>query len=299
MASPEPEEAIVIRLTALVALVFALWPAAPAVAESPQLYWAQLGPDHGVIDVISVEKSNKILEKYGEVVSSDEVDGHLIADDEPLVPAIFAVGAKLTAVTTVGRVELEVVSRSIDSGAGEDHLYVRVKGTPKVAGPGLVVVGGKVGTGAKLRKVEAVAASKALSKAAQGKLVKELRAKTTEKRSKKAVAKARLIKHTTVVKGKLSGGVVGVAALTVPQGKAFDGYLSAFVLVGEDGRVVAVVKAPELGLERLQVEYLVDIDGDGIDEVVFDESYYEGSYLRVLFWDGKTVRTETLTGDGA
>jgi hypothetical protein len=46
--------------------------------------------------------------------------------------------------------------------------------------------------------------------------------------------------------------------------------------------------------------YLVDLEGDGQDEVVYDSSYYEGSYSLVMTWDaaGKAVQ-RTLSGDGA
>jgi hypothetical protein len=45
--------------------------------------------------------------------------------------------------------------------------------------------------------------------------------------------------------------------------------------------------------------YLADLDQDGMDDILFDHYYHEGSYSELIRWvDGKPVR-ERLTGDGA
>ena len=44
----------------------------------------------------------------------------------------------------------------------------------------------------------------------------------------------------------------------------------------------------------------MDLEGDGVDEVILDDTYYEGGYTVLMTWTaaGK-AETRTLTGDGA
>ena len=51
--------------------------------------------------------------------------------------------------------------------------------------------------------------------------------------------------------------------------------------------------------DRWQAFPLVfDVDGDGRDEVFYEDAYHEGWYLKMLQWEGDTPRARTLTGDG-
>lgn len=49
----------------------------------------------------------------------------------------------------------------------------------------------------------------------------------------------------------------------------------------------------------MELPGIVDLDGDGTDEVAHDDSYHEGWYVELLHWiDGRPVH-HTLSGDGA
>lgn len=71
---------------------------------------------------------------------------------------------------------------------------------------------------------------------------------------------------------------------------------SGIVFTYPDGRVEYFDVAGVMGVVELLG--VVDLDGDGIDEVAYDDSYHEGWYVELLHWtDGRPVH-HTLAGDG-
>jgi hypothetical protein len=68
-------------------------------------------------------------------------------------------------------------------------------------------------------------------------------------------------------------------------------------MVDERGRFVAETGTPDYN----EYEFLgvVDLDGDGIDEVVIAASYHEGSSEHLAHWNGKVWDAIALGGDGA
>jgi len=72
---------------------------------------------------------------------------------------------------------------------------------------------------------------------------------------------------------------------------------SGIVFTYPDGRAEHFAVAGVMGVVELLG--VVDLDGDGTDEVAYDDSYHEGWYVELLHWtDGRPVH-RTLTGDGA
>ena len=68
---------------------------------------------------------------------------------------------------------------------------------------------------------------------------------------------------------------------------------------GTKGRVEAIL-APSMTIDSYSLDLLVDLEGDGQDEVIWQSSYYEGSYSQVMAWDAAgELLSRTLTGDGA
>jgi hypothetical protein len=43
---------------------------------------------------------------------------------------------------------------------------------------------------------------------------------------------------------------------------------------------------------------LLDVDGDGRDEVFYEDAYHEGWYLMMMQWEGDAPQRRILTGDG-
>ncbi|HET6585260.1 MAG TPA: hypothetical protein VFG69_17500 [Nannocystaceae bacterium] len=68
-------------------------------------------------------------------------------------------------------------------------------------------------------------------------------------------------------------------------------------MVDERGEYVADTQLPDYN--DYEFLALVDLDADGIDEVVVAASYYEGSSQHLAHWTGATWNEVTLGGDGA
>ena len=107
-----------------------------------------------------------------------------------------------------------------------------------------------------------------------------------------------------VVRGKFPAPHVALIAVELAPPEDEDdehnlNYLSALLLGDTEGKISGEVYWPDERLDRFSIGYLVDVDGDGVDEVLFSSSYYEGSYEHLLEWNDDRPTTTTLAGDGA
>ena len=98
--------------------------------------------------------------------------------------------------------------------------------------------------------------------------------------------------------GRFPGGRSHVGFLAALPGDDDDRPpASGIVFTYPDGRAEHFAVAGVMGVVELLG--VVDLDGDGTDEVAYDDSYHEGWYIELLHWtDGRPVH-RTLTGDGA
>lgn len=97
--------------------------------------------------------------------------------------------------------------------------------------------------------------------------------------------------------GRFPGGRSHVGFLAALPGDDEDRPpASGVVFTYPDGRAEYFDVAGVMGVVELLG--IVDLNGDGTDEVAYDDSYHEGWYVELLHWtDGRPVR-HTLTGDG-
>lgn len=108
-----------------------------------------------------------------------------------------------------------------------------------------------------------------------------------------------------IVRGKFPAPHVALIAVELgpPEDEDEDeptlNYLSALLLGDAEGKISGEVYWPDERLDHFSIGYLVDVDGDGVDEVLYNSSYYEGSYEHLLEWDDGRPTTTTLAGDGA
>lgn len=49
----------------------------------------------------------------------------------------------------------------------------------------------------------------------------------------------------------------------------------------------------------IEVEKVVDVEGDGVEEIIYSIAYYEGYFAHILQMKGEQVTSALLTGDGA
>jgi hypothetical protein len=75
--------------------------------------------------------------------------------------------------------------------------------------------------------------------------------------------------------------------------------LSALLLADGQGNISASLDDVGVRLDAFTLRHLVDVDGDGVDEVHYGSQYYEGGYEHVVVWDGNTPAVLTIAGDGA
>jgi len=108
----------------------------------------------------------------------------------------------------------------------------------------------------------------------------------------------------TWIPGKFPNGATAALCIHATGIKGIKGikgmdWFAAFVFVDDNGKIVHTVQPPSFGIEHIQPNFTIDLDGDGFDEMIFESIYYEGAYTLLLQWkDGKPV-LESLTGDGA
>ena len=95
------------------------------------------------------------------------------------------------------------------------------------------------------------------------------------------------------------GQLVAVSVLLDVENPEDDypGHWSALVVLDPEGGTYPVVRPQRRGHE-LQPAYLVDLDGDGIDAIVFRSDDVHSGYTYLAVWDGSAYRNLRLTGSG-
>jgi hypothetical protein len=202
-----------------------------------------------------------------------------------------------TLITTTGATVVPVTGVKFVRGAGENHAFFVLK-PAKVVGEGLAIAKALTHspklvpiepktTDPKILKFVNVAWPKARSKAMSAEM-------------RRAVPRRLKAKHVTVVSGRFGTPNFRYVYVSIPMSKAgkapmVAGYVTAVGKLDSTGAITWMV-APRRGLSTLTPRYTVDSDGDGQDEVVHDDHYYEGTYTFLLHPDGRQV---PLGGDGA
>jgi hypothetical protein len=109
-----------------------------------------------------------------------------------------------------------------------------------------------------------------------------------------------LAEHLTVVRGQFPAPHVALISVTLENNNDEGmGYFSALLLGDDAGAISESIFAPEDRLDAFTIDYLVDLEINGVDEVGFTSAYYEGAYELLLEWDGADPQYSTLAGDGA
>lgn len=273
-------------------------PAKPGVAVSA-LHWASAREEGGrtTIDITDVKDPEALMKLADEHGQPDGISATFPATAK--LPPGFATGDEWVVATTTGEKRGKAIGYGAYGGASEAHFIVVLD----ALATGLTAKASDwSGPIPSLREVEPIDVATGPGKALLGR-IKAPMTKAAEPAAKAALkGKPITAEHVSVIEGRFPNGFTHLVALTRPLAPAEEigaEHVGGLLLADATGRVEAIV-SPTMTINRDTFLFLVDLEGDGIDEVIYDDSYYEGSYTLLLTWTaaGKAEH-RSLTGDGA
>ncbi len=265
------------------------------------LYWAEVARDapRTLIDVN--DASGEALTKLvAESETAERIENTLPSNAE--LPPGFAVGDPWAVATTTGAKHGKAVAFNAYGGSMEHHFIVMIDTIADGLAARSGTWPGPVPTLSAARRVDT-------SNSPGLELVERITAPivaTAKPSARRALGRKPMAsKHLAVIEGRFPRGFTYLVALVRPLVREQDfgndatRHVGGLLLADATGKVEAIIP-PELTIDITEVLYLVDLEGDGIDEVVYDSTYYEGGYRMLMTWDaaGKPV-LHTLGGDGA
>lgn len=261
------------------------------------LYWASPTSDGrsrvDILDVTDYESLYKLADAHG------SPDGIAAAFPPSLaLPGGHAIGDEWVVATSSGEQRAKSVAYGAYGGASEAHFIVVLDAPVQ----GLAArASAWTGTAPAVREVEPLSMDQGEITTMFERMLPSLVAGADKNAAKALQRKPLQAVHATAVPGSFPNGfthLVSIVRPLRPNDIAADRVVGLF-LADASGRTLAISPLT-LSLSADEVDYLVDVQGDGIDEVLFTSSYYEGSYLVFLSWDaeGKPLM-RTLEGDGA
>jgi hypothetical protein len=261
------------------------------------LYWASPTNDGrsriDVIDLPDVEALYALADAHG------DPDGTSAAFPAALaLPGGHAIGDEWVVATSEGERRAKSVAYGGYGGASEFHFIVVLDAPLQ----GLTArASAWTGSAPRVREVEPQSMDQGEVTAMFERIAPGIVASADEQASRVLQRKPLMAAHATAVAGSFPGGfthLVSVVRPLRPNDIEIDRVAGLF-LADASGRILAISPLT-VTMYANEVESLVDIEGDGVDEVLFTNSYYEGSYLVFMSWDaeGKPLM-RTLDGDGA
>jgi hypothetical protein len=255
--------------------------------------WATDMVDFTGIDVGPLEQRLAVL---AESEGGPELE---LAAGDPLLPPGFAVGDPWTLVTRAGA-EHRVATgfdAMVMGGSGDMHFSVHLGAARKRARGPAIALRGHVLTKESKLVTPAVVKASTLGPDMLDRLVAAL-----EPHIEPEVREANpdLVireRHVKLYPGRFPGGRTHVAFVHAErQGEELPVPISGVLFVAADGSAEFFANAVIWGSAKLLG--LLDVNGDGIDEVFYEDRYFEGWYLEMIQWDGDQPRGRTVTGDG-
>lgn len=217
---------------------------------------------------------------------------------DPTLPAGFALGDPWTLITPSGPDQRTVQRFSAAIyGSGELHFDVHIGPAAKGSKGPVLAVRGHAPTTARLLSPPPVRPS-TLAKDTLKKTVAAIDPHL-EPEIREVIPKIKFTDaHLKLYPGRFPGGRshVGFLAATARGEEYATLPVSGLVFAWPDGRVEFFATAVTWGTATFVA--LVDLDGDGLDEVLYDDTYFEGGYVQLLHWKEGRPFARTLTGDG-
>lgn len=272
-----------------------------AVTDASVFYWAEAakGAARTSIDVTDTPG-----EEVAKLVKANEEAGGVEGTLPPTakLPPGFAIGDRWAVATTAGAKRGKAVAFAAEIGASESHFTVMID----TVADGLAARSGDwpgpIPTLSAARRVD-TSNGPGLELALQ---IKAPIVATAEPAARRALGRKPIApRHLAVFAGRFPRGFTHLVALVRPLAREEDvgtdatDHVGGLLLADATGKVETVIPT-KMTIDSAEVLYLVDLEGDGIDEVIYDSTYYEGSYRMLLTWDAASKPVlRTLGGDGA
>lgn len=212
------------------------------------------------------------------------------------IPKGWKVGDTWTLLTRSGTVtrKVEGFSITIPSGSGTYHFDVDLGPAAKrEKGPAIAVRGS--GMAPTLTKPEPVPFA-TLGEGALAKIRKALPGKAYPEQKATLRAHPPQEKHVHVFAGRFPGGRTHAIFVSIVDAEQNFTPYSALLFAHGDGTIERFKASDAVG--EMRAWAIVDLDGDGVDEIVYEDEYHEGWYLDLVHWKNEQPKTRTLTGDG-
>jgi hypothetical protein len=218
----------------------------------------------------------------------------VVPDGHAALPKGWHTGDAWTLVLPKGIEVRRASSFHLRIGAGEVHFEVAL-GPGKAQRKYALAIRGKHELALQLG-APAPVALETLAPTLLDDLTKILRAHASDEAPFRKVTPA--AKHVRVFAGRFPGGRSHVIVFKARmRGDDLEGHASALLFLHDDGSLEFHSAAGELG--SIEMFALLDLDGDGHDEILFRDGYYEGSYDKLLWWKDGKPKVRVLAGDGA
>ncbi|HWB76306.1 MAG TPA: hypothetical protein VG755_15150 [Nannocystaceae bacterium] len=232
--------------------------------------------------------------------SPEAEDGYFEHADLPAghlaIPKGWKVGDTWTLLTRNGTLTRKAkgFSITIPAGSGTYHFDVKLGIAPKgEKGPAIAVRGS--GMAPTIAKPEALPLA-TLGEGALAKIRKAARGKAEPEQNETLRTHPPKAKNVRVFAGRFPGGRTHAIFVSIVDDELELTPFSALLFARADGTIERVKASDAIG--EMRAWAIVDLDGDGLDEIVYEDEYHEGWYLDLLYWQHEQPKTRTLTGDG-
>lgn len=256
-----------------------------------------LAVDTTLMTDAEAEALQKALDKDG----GDEFELRTLP--EALVPRALRGLKDVTVVDTSGHAVVKVKGFGALAGPGETHLKILLDRAAKGDEQALVLRHAPKNDKLKLEELKpGVTGTATTTRKVADAMQAHFKAKLPD--VKEGLAKHPVsAKDVLAIGGKFGPGQSVAFQITWPKSHDDEGHLaqaSAVVLMDATGKI-ASAPYPATPWVAVKVLHVIDLDADGIDEIILDEHWMEGLYTKMLRWDAKTKAYEvlTLTGDAA
>jgi hypothetical protein len=240
-----------------------------------------------VLDTIhmSTEELVAIADELEAIAERTDADPPWLRDHAALVT--FRPGQTMTVVSSTGRARRRLDAFQAERGASEGHLRARFERSRSVPS-NAIVLRGSAHADAKLRSPRAVRPSDAV--------LAEVRRQVGDP----ALADRVLPEHLTVVdlRFRSKGSQLVVLSLFLEEvDDEWMAELSGAFVREPDGTVHSLAPVRRRH-QPVDLDFLVDLDGDRIDEIVFRTDDASCGYRYLSVWDGQEYRNLRLDGSG-